>query len=280
MPTVEEIRKELNEVETLKLMSEALLEISALRIKSFKSEFERNRSFFDEMSDLYNLVKINASRLDYAIPEIDRGSESILIAVTSNSRFYGPLNSDVIHVLLSEFNKHPTAHILVIGTTGKRYLEEAEKPAHRPEFLVFKKDYPTPKEIQMFLEKTKLFKRVFVCYPKFINLFMQEAIVVDITHTPETDSDTKEKQVYHIFEPELVRIAHFFETQVRKVLFVRIMLEAELSRIAARIAKMHSTEERAEGAIQRKRQELRRERIDLEDIHLLETFAGSKRWRK
>ena len=47
MPTIEEIRKDLSEVEMLKLMSEALLEVSALRIKSFKSEFESNRSFFD-----------------------------------------------------------------------------------------------------------------------------------------------------------------------------------------------------------------------------------------
>ena len=279
MPTVAEIRKELSDVETLKLMSGALLEVSALRIKSFKSEFGRNRSFFDEISDLYNLVKVNASKLKSVVPEIKRDSESILIAVTSNNRFHGRLNSDVMHVLLSEFNKHLNARILVIGATGKRYLEEVEELARQPEFLVFKEDYPTPKEIQMFLEKTKLFKRVFVCYPKFINLFTQEIAVVDITHTPVEDS-TEEKQVYHIFEPELVHIAHFFETQVRKVLFVRIMLEAELSRIAARIAKMHSTEERAVEAIRIKRQELRRELLDLEDIHLLETFAGSKRWRK
>ncbi|MCH7756546.1 F0F1 ATP synthase subunit gamma [Patescibacteria group bacterium] len=280
MPTIEEIRKDLSEVEMLKLMSQALLEVSALRIKSFKSEFESNRSFFDEMSDLYNLVKISAGKLDVVIPETKKDNKPIFIAITSNHRFYGRLNIDVVNVLLSEFNKNKGARILVIGATGKRYLEEAEQLERQPEFLVFKEDYPTPKETQMFLEKTKLFGRVFVCYPKFINLFVQKAVIVDITHTPEVESETKDKQVYHIFEPELESIAHFFETQVRKVLFVRIMLEAELSRIAARIAKMHSTEERSVEAIRQKRQELRREIFDLEDIRLLETFAGSKRWRK
>ena len=39
MPVIEEIRKDLKDVEMLKLMSQALLEVSALRIKSFKSEF-------------------------------------------------------------------------------------------------------------------------------------------------------------------------------------------------------------------------------------------------
>lgn len=279
MPTIEEIRKELNDVETLKLMSGALLEVSALRIKSFKSDFERNRSFFDEMNNLYNLIKVSVSKQKHVISKIKKDSKTILIAVTSNNRFYGRLNSDVVNVLLSEFNKNLNAHLLVIGTTGKRYLEEGELPVRQTEYLVFKEDYPTPLEMQMFLEKTKSFKRVFVCYPKFINLFMQEAVVVDITHTPQ-EGDTEGEQMYHIFEPELIHIAHFFETQVRKILFVRIMLEAELSRIAARITKMHSTEERASQAIAKKKQELRRGLLDMADIHLLETFAGSKRWRK
>jgi len=234
MPAIEEIRKDLKDVETLKLMSEALLEVSALRIKSFKSEFERNRSFFDEMSNLYNLIKVSSLKLKYAVQQIKRDSKTILIAVTSNNRFYGRLNSDVVNVLLSEFKKDPHAHLLVIGTTGKRYLEEAEELGRRqPEFLIFKEDYPTPGEMQMFLEKTKLFKRVFICYPKFINLFMQKAVVVDITHTPVKESSTKDEQIYHIFEPELIHIVRFFETQVRKILFIRIMLESELSRIAS-----------------------------------------------
>jgi len=280
MSTLEETRKELKELETLKMVSTALLEVSAIRIKSFKSEFEQNRLFFDEMNDLYNLVKISATKLQYKIPTLNKKENSVYVAITSNSRFYGLLNSEVVRILIGEVSKQPNAQVLIIGSTGKRYIENAEGAIRQSEFLIFKEDYPTPNEMQMFLEKTNSFDRVFVCYPKFVNLFTQEATVVDITHTPEFEKEIADKQIHHIFEPELIHILHFFETQVRKVLFIRIMLEAELSRIAARITKMNVTEERAKEAIRKKEQQLRKVIVNLEDIHLLETFAGSKRWRQ
>ena len=72
----------------------------------------------------------------------------------------------------------------------------------------------------------------------------------------------------------------FFENQVRQLLFNRIMLESELSRTAARLVKMNSTEERAEGIIQEKRRVLRKETMVIEDIRLLETFTSTVQWKK
>jgi len=58
------------------------------------------------------------------------------------------------------------------------------------------------------------------------------------------------------------------------------MLEAELSRTAARLVKMNTTEDRAEEVIVEKRQELRKEVMVLEDIRLLETFSSRVSWKK
>ena len=122
MSTVEEIRKELSDVETLKFMSEALLEISALRIKSFKSEFERNRSFFDEMSDLYDLVKVSASKHDFVIP-VDEGESPDIIffdeshwdSMISDNQYIAKKQADQISFAWDKLIEHFVANAGVLN---------------------------------------------------------------------------------------------------------------------------------------------------------------------
>lgn len=283
MPTIEQIKNEIEDTEVIRTISSALLEVAALRIKNIKREFEHNQSFFKEVSDLYNIIKTSAQRLGISPHKNDTQYKEMLtmsIAVTSNQRFHGLLNSRVVDRFLDSVDSKKS-DCIIVGRTGKQYASGGEEPAEC-EYVTFKNDYPTPNETRAFLQKIAPYSQVFLYYPKFVTVFSQEVGVIDITYSPDptTDGVDREKEPDYIYEPELIKIIDFFETQVRRLLFLRIMLESELARTSARLVKMNTTESRATEMVEEKKRELRKEQSIVNDIHLLESFSGINQWLK
>lgn len=280
MPEIESIKKELEDIETLRSISSALLEISSTRIKSLRLNFDKNQSFYKEISDLYNIVKLSAIKQQYTVAKKQVNTSKIFIAITANQRFYGSLNRIVMEAFIDDLKKEKNINCLIVGNTGKRYIEE-RKHVINCEFMSFKNNYPTPREIAVFLDKVKEYGQVILYYPKFVNIFLQEVQTTDITYTPtETEENKDVSNIENIFEPELPLILEFFETQIKKLLFTRIMFESELSRTAARLIKMNSTESKATEAIKANKALLKKEITITNDIRLLETFSSIVQWKK
>jgi len=75
-------------------------------------------------------------------------------------------------------------------------------------------------------------------------------------------------------------MVEFFERQVRSLLFLRVLLETDLSRTAARLISMSSAEERANEMMKEKKSQLRKVMTSFINRRLLETFAGMSKWNK
>lgn len=275
MPQIEEIKQELEQLQAVQFISSALVDISAQRIKNIRKLFERNHDFYNEIAEVYALVRRQAVSHGVFIHEhrqIER-NEMLNVAVTSNSRFYGSLNRDVMDKFVRDSNERGGDR-LVIGRTGETYLDRTgEKSGVK--FMFFEDDYPTEDNTRRFLEETRQYESVFIYYPKFVNLFDQTVISLDITYVPEP-GESAEVPPKYIFEPELPKMMDFFETQVRHILFSRVMLEASLSRAAARMTRMHNSESKADSMIDDTRNKLRKKEAQVENIHLLDSIAGIK----
>ena len=70
----------------------------------------------------------------------------------------------------------------------------------------------------------------------------------------------------------------FFNTQVRYVLFERMLLETRLSRVAARLVKMDTADQNAEALIGAERRELRRAKSSFSSRRMIETLVGYLQW--
>lgn len=274
MSNIEETKEQLKEIEILRQISSTLLEIGSLRIKTIRAEYERNQAFYEEVGNLYNLVKVNAARNKEEVEEFGKGK--VLVAITSNKRFYGSLNTDIMNAFLTA-GKLSKMDMIVIGHTGKRIVEDTYRG--KCDFLIFEDDYPTPRETKMFLEKVKPYRNVLLYYPTFVNIFVQKPKVIDITHTPD-EAAVKNDFIEYIFEPELPKLLAFFEIQIRRLLFMRIMLEAELSRIAARVVKMNTTEDNASEAIRVRKLAFKRALMAENDHRLLESISSIEAWKE
>lgn len=292
MPTTSEIKLELDDAQTLKMISSAFMEAAAARVQKIKSEFEKNSQFYEEISRLYHLVQVAKTKhpkderewggmfLRRPREAVPKGTEAkdegktAAVAVTSNQRFYGNLNVNIMQQFVSDVVS-AKSDVMVIGVTGRDYMKSSDF-SRKYEEIIFEHDNPTNEETRSFLDKVSQYDGVTLYFPKFVSLVTQKVGVLDITQAAHAGDKIPDDEINILFEPELSRILEFFKLQVRSLLFLRVMLEADLSRTAARLITMSAAEERSGELIKIKKSQLRKLQSSITNAKLLETFSAIK----
>lgn len=291
MPSLRDLKEELNEAVTLQFISETFTEVNALKIKKIRSAFENNRRFYEEITRIYHFVKLNASKKTLAeLPthkkkktaKVESPEQNVAyVAITSNSHFYGTLNLNVMRKFWQDTANLKSNSLIVTGQTGVDYLESLPNPpTGGPKYtpVIFKKDSPTREEVLSLLEATRQFDQVLLYYPQFVTVMTQKVGILDITQSAPPKMSSNENIIQFIFEPELPKIVEFFETQVRLLLLTRAMLESDLSRAAARLSSMSAASLRAGAAVKTKKVQISKADKSMRNSRLLDTFAGLQNW--
>lgn len=274
MSSLTELQENLEGLETAQFVTTVLRDISANRLQAIRAAFEKNSVFYKEMRDLDVLVQTYALKQH---PErmkklAEKKDTYVFVALTSNKRFFGTLNRDVMSRLIDRLEKDREVEGVVIGQTGKTIIE-GTKHARRCRFVEFKDDTPTPEEVLSLIKSLSGYTKVHMFYPIFINPFRQEVGLIDITHKPAASTASK-LAVDYIFEPDVDKLLEFFETQVRFILFNRVVLETRLAQTGARLTKMQHAREEAKQRVREMRREIHKEMMTIQSMRLLETFAG------
>jgi ATP synthase F1 gamma subunit len=282
MATIEEKRDELEDVKAIRFISGALLEISAARMQQLRTNINENRNFYTEIGHLYALIKQSAA-LHGHLPSThsqSNKSTTVSVAFTSNKRFYGAINHDIIDEFILDTSRMQT-DCIVIGSTGRAIMEN-QKGVPSCIFHSFGADEPTSTEMQKFLKQVQGYQRILLYFPVFTSVFRQEVSVLDIAHMPPSVEEV-EMSVEYIFEPELPNILAFFERRVRFLLFRHVMLETELARTAARFVAMSGAERQSEmtsAKLLRLITQLEDARSNRELLESLTGFAKFAQWKQ
>jgi len=272
MPLPEQLKAEIRDEETLHDLASTFSEVSAAKLGVLRGKFEENQDFFREVSDLYRLVKASTNA-----PEIaSRGT--LAIAMTTNNRFYGVINLEVMKKFLNE-TREGVDERLVVGKIGITHLESIgyKLPFKK---MVFKKDVPLVADLEELLRLAQPFKKVLLYYPQFKTIYTQLPAVMDIAYspTPALEKTVAENPKF-IFEPELPQIVEFFETQIRAILLKRVLLEMELSVTASRLQAMSRAKEHARKMLKQRRLELAKMTQNQINARLLESLSRArKKW--
>lgn len=279
MATVNELKAELDDVTTLKFISSAFTEASAARIQKIKKKFEENQQFYEEISHVYHLVQMSAKKgSGHENGKNGKseapGGKTVTVAVTSNQRFYGNINVNIMTKFVEETKKERT-DLLILGNTGRDFMRSIADP-RKYDLMAFAHENPSDAETRQFLDRVMQYDRVIVYFPKFVSLVRQDVGVTDITQTLENGKTVPEDELNILFEPDLSQILEFFRRQVRSLLFIRVLLESDLARTAARLITMSGAEERSSEMMKEKRRELRKLQTSIVNAKLLETFSAMK----
>ena len=268
------LREEIKDEEILHGLASAFTEVSAAKIGMLKKQFERNRSFYQEVSELYRLVKVSSN------PTTTASKGVLSVAMTTNNRFYGVINLEVMKKFLNDTKDQQTDRF-IIGRIGATHLQSVGfKPAF--ETMVFETDVPKISDLEKLLELAKPYRRVLLYYPQFETIYTQTPAATDIAYNRADETSTEQKtdgeELYFIFEPELPKIVEFFETQIRTILLQRVLLEMELSVTASRLQAMSRAKEHAREVLFRRRRTLNKELHSRINARLLESIGRTRRW--
>lgn len=268
MPQLEQLKEEIKDEKILHGLASAFTEVSAAKIGVLKQKFEKNQSFFQEVSDLYRLVK---SSSDLSMT----ASKGVLaVAMTTNNRFYGVINLEVMRKFLSETKDRSMAR-MVVGKIGISHLQSIGFK-DQLEKMVLDRDVPKITDLEKLLETARSYQKVLLFYPQFRTVYTQIPAVTDIAYSPKAPRSPED--LHFIFEPELPKIVEFFETQIRTILLQRVLLEMELSVTASRLQAMSRAQEHAREVLDRRRRQLTKEIHSQINARLLESLGRVKRW--
>lgn len=278
--TVQEIEQALEEGQSLKTIAQAYSEIANIKIKRIRGLVERNRFFFSEISKVYGLIKRLAQtrRVSMIKPK-----KLVSLIITSNYRFYGSINSDLIKFFIGT-TKNPQlggTDIILLGKAAIEYFKTNKVFLNYKEILL-KDDQPNSVELNQLIEIIKPYNQVLIFHSRLKSLLRQQPVVTDVTATSQLPSDDKSSsdKFKFIFEPELPKILSFFDSQILTLLMESTFLESELSRTASRFIRMDDAEREANKFIDEYDKLKAYEERNFRNNQILENFATIAAARK
>src|SRR3989344_4043467 len=141
--TTKQIYESIDEGNSLKDIAQAYSEIASIKLKRIRSEVERNRDFFSDITAIYKLVKFVAALKGITLGRKPKAVVSVVL--TSNYRFYGNINNDLVRFFKVKSATMLTDRI-IIGRTGSETLRSSGY-SHSYQTVFFKKDLPSDLEM-------------------------------------------------------------------------------------------------------------------------------------
>lgn len=277
---IRDISHAIDQGQSLKFITQAYSELASIQLKKIRDEVERNRQFYDDLTYVYRVVKQIAQKKNVQARVKTKARLSILI--TSNYRFYGNINNELVKFFIVNNAKYPSDK-LVIGDTGRSYLSGI-RYFHKYSTFVLKNDLPNNDELKQLVTIIQDYKQILVFYSRFKTVLTQSPVIKDITQTQEftqkVQDQSTEGVAEFILEPEIVKMLNFFDDQVKILLLEQTFLESELARTASRLISMDKAQGNADLFVKEKKRDLGRVKSSINNIRLLETFASLQKTRQ
>lgn len=276
--TIKEMDDALEEGDSLKQIAQAYSEIANLKIKRIRGEVERNRLFFQEIAKVYSLIKQIAFKNKVFVK---KPKKMVSIIITSNYRFYGNINSDLIDYFIQSTKNSDTDRIIL----GKAAIDffRAKPTFKNMAQVMLKGDQPDAQELLSLVNLIQDYNQVFVFFSKLKSLLVQNPTALDITTTSTLNLQDAKKQpqsLQFIFEPDLGKILSFFDNQILTLLLEGTFLESELARTASRFISMDQAENEANKFIREYTKLKAYAQRNLVNNQILESFAAISALRK
>lgn len=278
MSTLKILTEQLNTIESIKLITQTLGDISAMELKATRKSKEHNIAYFQEISQVYKIVKSISVRLEQTNP----GSKTnkiakpqlgtVAVLLTANSHFYGGLDTELTQFYVEGTQKLDCDRI-VVGLTGDQILTGIQFPQPYKR-IVFEKDDPSLQELKSLADLCFKYSKVLVFHTKFITVLNQQPALTDLSIPNVSDAGHNQLPFYYITEPEIDKMIEFFDSQISFLMFQAIFIEVNYARLAARMISMNQAEDNANKSMQKQKRliiDAKRQKLNLE---ILENFFG------
>ncbi|OGM12666.1 hypothetical protein A3A76_04495 [Candidatus Woesebacteria bacterium RIFCSPLOWO2_01_FULL_39_23] len=276
MYSIGDIKDRLNEVQTLQGLVSAYEEISSIRMKKTRDSVLTNRSFQDEIDEIFDQLRMSyvreianlakkSNKRGENITFLPHNGKTVAVLLSANTGLYGDIVGKTFQLFLSEARKGDN-EITIVGRHGlSLFLSEA---VGRPYTFFEFPDYGENKsQLAEIIKHVVQYEEIHVYYGKFKNVITQDATEFSVSAEITKLSKTTEKPVAYLFEPSLEKILIFFETEIFASLFEQAVKESQLAKFASRFLAM----DRARGNI-----DIELKKLQFENIRIAHNIINRK----
>lgn len=219
-------------LETLQKITETYQEISSGRIRRTKDYILHNRSFYDPLLEVYQVVNDIYFHVNHRPYRKKTNSKTLSLLLTSNTGLYGPINRSIFDLFLREESQSQN-DLAVAGKLGKLWLEKAGFQRHYDYFDLEDALNLDSYNARKLLDHMFEYSEVKIYHGLFNNVISQTAKITKIAKP--SLPDTQGKTLSFIFEPSIERVLEVFEKQLLGSFFTQVMLESNLAKNGSRM---------------------------------------------
>lgn len=246
MQNKQRITGEVELMSTLRLITQAYEEISVMRMQRIRDLVLNTRLFLGDLFKVYVDVKVNYkdSLMHKLIKEDDamkamreKNGKTAVVFISTNTK----LNGEIIQKVFREFYEYVQKHdveIFIVGRMGKQLYDQMQnKKAYK--YFDLEENYINSTSLHNLVVELLAFKQVDAFYGKFESLLNQIPTDANLTGDQKEEKQVQTGEtILYMFEPSVVKILEFFETQIFSSLVKQSVNESELARYASRIRAM------------------------------------------
>lgn len=288
MITKKLLESEIENLEGLNDMIKAYEEIAASRIMHSRQTVLANRSFIDEISEIFEevlasykkqvdeLIKKNKKSGDFSFA--NKNGKTLYLLVSANTGLYGSIVKRTFDLFVDN-SRDQNVDKAIIGKLGLTMWQHTKI---KDKYFYF--DFPDQNVDEQLLKQILDFivsyEKVIIFYGRFQNLVTQDPIYSNISGNTHTGQKTPHENVRYMFEPSLEKILEFFEKQIFASIFEQTMRESQLAKTASRLTTLDTASENIIKKLSIVTSEKNRTFHRQQNKKQLETFASRRLWGK
>ena len=287
MMGLKNIQKNLEVVDSLKEITSTYHEIANLEMNRIRKDVLATREFLEGVAQIYRHAKLayiatlrNEKQALEKVEFIRRNGKKIIVFLSANERFYGPLIIEIWQEVLKNLTSN--YELAVVGKIGK-YFAQQQRTVPKFSYFDLDDDHPKSDEIQTILKSIRQYETIIVFHGRFETVTFQKAVQSNISGGitfDEKDFPSREKIRKYIFEPSPRAILEFFENEIIDAFFQQTILEHQLAKFASRMMAMYQATENAKKLIRKLQHQKENIQKEIQNKKQLERISSFKLWEK
>jgi F-type H+-transporting ATPase subunit gamma len=288
MQRPQELEKDLDQVGTIKDLTNIFEGIASLRIAQIKNQVQQSQHFFHALWKIYTQLRVDSIfRFGRTQGEDKVIDKELFIVITAEGGLGGDIDQKLIEWLMTHYDKAKN-DILVIGHHGAIQLAQRG--------VSVKKYFKLPTKdrninVRPITEEVQKYKSSIVYYQTYVSLMVQDVKRISLQtavqqqggQQAQAEDATKEdddigliSEQNYIFEPSTFAVVDHLERSMLSIMVSQLILESKLAQYASRFRAMSAANDKAKDSYDELKLDYNRAKRAMADEQLKSIVAGLK----
>ncbi len=245
-----------DELQVLELITSAFSEVASTNMKKTRSGVLDNREFIAEISKIFEEVRAEYNSqyikkkivVNNKLTFLSHNGKTVSVLLSATSGLYGEIVAETFELFKKEAAQN-NSEVTIVGKQGVR-LFTAAYPGRAFTYFDMNDSSSTQSQLSALARHIVQYDEIHLFYGKFHSVLVQRAEMLPIQSQIDVSPQSKER-THYIFEPDIISILRFFESELFASLLTQTVQESTLAKLASRVLAMDASSARIE--IERKK---------------------------